>query len=243
VQVPRRIRLRLPARTSRCAALALIASVAFAAPGFSTPAGVPTGSTPLAISYDGSFDLTNTMIPVGVQHSYAYHVEWAYSWAGSWGQLFQVGSRIAIQTSFQKAGIAGNLHVTWRSTTSGPDLRCTLRIVPSTSDFPDFGASYDPAKGTVRISGLEAPTYRYATYVGSSDPMCGGGPEIDIFGQPSSWKPLGDGGGALSLSTGGTHAYDRTWAWSHSFGGGERRSYTSSIRSTLRVSFGRPAPG
>jgi hypothetical protein len=222
----------------RSAALALIASAACVAPAYSVPSGVPTESTPLSISYEGSFDLTNTMIPSGVQHSYIYHVEWAYSWSGSWGELFQGGSQIAIQTSFQKASIAGNVHVTWRNTTTGPELKCTLRIVPSMSDFPDFRASYDPTKGTVRIAGLEAPTYRYATDVGSSDPMCGGGPEIDIFGQPASWKPLGDDGAALSLSTGGIHPYDRTWAWGHSFGGGERRSYTSSMRSTLQVSFG-----
>jgi hypothetical protein len=238
MQVPRVLRDRLPPRVSLSASLVLVVLVAFAAPGFAAPAAGPSESTPLAISYVGSFDLTNTMIPAGVQHSYVYHVEWAYSWSGNWGELFQGTSRIAIQTSFQKASIAGKLHVTWRGTTRGPDLECTLRIVPSMSDFPDFRASYDPLKGTVRIAGLEAPTYRYATYVGSSDPMCGGGPEIDIFGPPPTWKPLGDGGGTLSSSVGGTHPYDHTWAWSHAFGGGERRSYASSMHSTLRVSFG-----
>lgn len=183
------------------------------------------------------------MIPAGVQHSYLYHVEWSYSWSGSWAELFPQGSRIANETSFQTAAITGTVHVSWRNTSSGPELKCTLKIVPSMSDFPDFRASYDPGKGTVRISGLEAPTSRYADQVGSSDPMCGGGPEIDIFGAPASWKPLGDGGGALSLSGGGIHPYDRSWVWAYSFGGGERRSYGSSIRSTLRVSFGPGSSG
>jgi hypothetical protein len=104
-------------------------------------------------------------------------------------------------------------------------------------DFPDFRASYDPTRGIVRIAGLEAPTERYGTYSSNSNPMCGGGPEIDIFGPPASWKPLGDGGATLSMSTGGVHRYDRNWAWGHSFGRGLSRSYVSAIRSSLGVSF------
>jgi hypothetical protein len=224
----------------RSALLALLAAAALAAAADASPQDLPAGSTPLTISYQGSFDLTNTMIPSGTQHSYVYHVEWAYSWSGTWGELFPDGTGSTGEVSFHEAAIGGSVHVTWRHSTAGPDVKCTLRIVPEAGDYPDFRTSVDAARGTVRIAGLEAPVYRFSKFVGSTDPMCGGGPEIDVYGPPAHWNPRGDGGAVLSLSNGGVHHYDRNWNWGHSFGGGLRRSYLSSMRSTLLVSFSRP---
>ena len=177
------------------------------------------------------------MIPSGVQHSYVYHVEWTYSWSGTWGELFGSNGSISNQTSFALFRIAGSLHAVWRNQGGGPQVGCTLKIVPDMGDYPDFRARYDPSAGTLRIVGLEAPTERYGMYVGPamSDPMCGGGPQIDVFGQPRDWKPLGDGGATLNLSGPGLHRYDRNWTWKHAFGGGLSRNYVSALRSTLQI--------
>jgi hypothetical protein len=217
-------------------ALGLVVAASVAGPAGSERQALPTFGTPLSISYTGTFDLTNTMLPQGTQHTYTYHVQWAYTWRGTWGDLF-ADSVISNQTSFGASRIAGTLHVLWRSTANGPNLTCTLRIVPEMGDFPDFRARYDADGGTLRIVGLEAPTSRYGTYVGNDNPMCGGGPEIDIFGAPASWKPLGDGGGVLSLAGSGVHLYNRNWNWTHSFGHGLSRHYVSSMHSTLDVGF------
>src|SRR5438094_41557 len=109
--------------------LALLAAAAFAASAHASGRDLPTDSTPLAISYRGSFELTNTMVPQGVQHSYVYHVEWIYSWSGTWGELFPQGSGYPSVMSFQHVAIAGNTHALWRNTTNGPDIKCTLGLV------------------------------------------------------------------------------------------------------------------
>ena len=145
-----------------------------------------------------------------------------------WGELFRRGTAAPARLSFHKAAIAGSVHATWRDTATGPDLKCTLRIVPEMSDFPNFRVSYNLAKSQVRLAGLETPVYRYSRFVGSTDPMCGGGPEIDVFGPPAHWNPRGDGGAALPLSGGGVHRYDRNWSGVTRSAGDCARSYLSS---------------
>ncbi|HEY4348695.1 MAG TPA: hypothetical protein VGM80_13995 [Gaiellaceae bacterium] len=223
-----------PGRLALGVVSALLVAAAATALAPAAGRGLPAGSAPMTISYEGSFDLTNTMVPSGMQHSYTYHLEWAYSWTGTWGDLFQYGSAFSNETSFVKARIAGVLRVTWRNSANGPDQRCTLKIVPEMADYPSFRVSYAEGNGTVRISGLETPAYRYGRYVGSHDPMCGGGPTIDIFGEPASWKPRGEPGAVLDLG-GGVHPYNRTWRWKYSFGRGLRRDYISSMHTKLKV--------
>ena len=107
----------------------------------------------MAISYQGSFDLTNTMVPHGVQHSFVYHVQWVYSWAGTWGELF-AGKTFSNQTSFQKFGSRGSMRATWRESPGGPQLTCTLRIVPAMDDFANFGARTTRRAGRLKLVGL-----------------------------------------------------------------------------------------
>ena len=66
--------------------------------------------------------------------------------------------------------------------------------------------------------------------------MCGGGPEIDIFGAPHSWSPLGQRTVTLPVGA-GAHHYDRKWAWVYRFASGFRRIYASAIHTTLTLSF------
>ncbi len=189
----------------------------------------------MAISYQGSFDLTNTMVPAGVQHSFVYHVQWAYSWTGTWGELFD-GKTFSNQTSFLKFGLGGSMRATWRESAGGPQLSCTLRIVPATDEFANFGARYDTGSGTLKLVGLQSGAGDYGRYIGSSDPMCGGGPDIDMFSVPPSWHPLGASTVTLGLS-GGVRHYDRTWRWTHTFDARQHRDYVSSMHSTVVVSF------
>ncbi len=190
----------------------------------------------MTVSYEGSFDLTNTMVPNGVQHSFVYHVQWVYKWSGTWGELFGANT-FSNETSFDTFGISGRLHATWRDSPGGPELMCTLRILPATDDFPDFLASYDAANGSLKISGLSSGAVRYGRYVGSKDPMCGGGPDIDMFSTPASWNPAGARSTTLSLSTGGVHHYDKSWRWTHRFDARQRRDYVSSMHTTVQVGF------
>jgi hypothetical protein len=199
----------------------------------------PTASTRVMLSYSGTFDLANAIVPQVTQHSYVYHVQWAYSWSGTWGELFNEGSPTSTQMSFDTSHISGKMHATWRDAAAGPLVACTLRIVPVTGDYPDFAAIYSADRGTVRVDGLESPTSEYGQYAGgSSDPlsMCGGGPEIDIFGAPHSWSPLGERAVTLELGD-GVHHYDRTWAWTYRFSSGFRRIYASAMHTTLALSF------
>jgi hypothetical protein len=200
---------------------------------------VPTDSTRVTLTYSGTFDLANAIVPQVTQHAYVYHVQWAYSWSGTWSELFNQGSPTMTQMSFDTSHITGNMHATWRDVASGPLVSCTLRIVPVTGDYPAFSARYSEGQETLRIDGLESPTSEYGQYAGgSSDPMsmCGGGPEIDIFGAPHSWSPLGQRTVTLQLGA-GAHHYDRTWNWTYKFASGFRRLYTSAIHTTLVLSF------
>jgi hypothetical protein len=200
---------------------------------------VPSASTRVTLSYSGTFDLSNAIVPQATQHSYVYHLQWAYSWTGTWSELFNQGSPTATVRSFDTSQISGKMHAVWRDDASGPLLSCTLRIVPDMADYPGFGATYSAAPGTLRIDGLESPASQYGRYVGgSSDPlsMCGGGPEIDIFGAPASWSPLGQRTVTLPLGAGARH-YDRTWAWVYKFASGFRRVYASAMHTVLVLSF------
>jgi hypothetical protein len=210
-----------------------------AGPAHAAPTIVPTASTRVSIDYSGTFDLSNTIVPQGTQHSYVYHVEWAYSWSGTWSELFNEGSAVTTQASFDRSRLVGSMHAVWRNVSTGPIVGCTLRIVPVTGDYPDFSAVYSAARGTLRIDGLESPAGRYGQYVGgSSDPlsMCGGGPDIDIFGQPAGWSPLGPRTIVAQL-TAGAHRFDRAWKWTYRFASGFRRLYTSSVHAALLISF------
>jgi hypothetical protein len=210
-----------------------LAAAVAAAPAQPTPGAVPSDSTPLQISYAGTFDLSNQMVPQGVQHSYTYHVQWSYSWTGTWGELFD-GRTLSVQTSFATSQIGGVIHAVWRRTAVDPPVQCTLHIVPDMGDYPDFHASYDAASGKLKILGLATPVNRYSRQVGSKDPMCGGGPEIDVLGAPPGWNPFGAAGVTLGL-TGGTQRVDRTWRWHRPYGVGAQREYVSSMRSAVQV--------
>jgi hypothetical protein len=213
----------------------LVAAAVLAAPAYSARDGVPAASSPMAVSYQGSFDLTNTMVPNGVQHSFTYHVQWSYSWTGTWGDLF-VGKTFSNETSFHKLALSGKMHATWRESAGGPQLSCTLRIVPAMDDFPNFGASYDVGRGTLLIKGLQSAAVRYGRYVGSNDPMCGGGPDIDMFSVPRGWNPSGASAVTLNIA-GGVHRYDHVWRWTHTFDARQHRDYVSAMHSTVTVSF------
>jgi hypothetical protein len=200
---------------------------------------VPTDSTRLTLAYSGTFDLANAIVPQVTQHSYVYHVQWEYTWSGTWSELFNEGSPVVTQMSFDTSHISGSMHATWRDVASGPLASCTLRIVPVTGDYPDFSATYSAGQGTLRLDGLESPTMQYGRYTGGDQSplsMCGGGPEIDIFGAPKSWNPLGQRAVTLALGA-GAHRFDRIWKWTYKFPSGFRRDYASSIHTTLTLGF------
>ena len=160
---------------TRTGLFVLAMAALLAAPAQSAREVIPTDSTPVTVAYHGTFDLTNTIVPQATQHSFVYHVEWTFSWSGTWGELFSSGP-ISNQTSFAKSTITGSLHALWRATPTGPDLKCTLRIVPQMGDFPDFSARYYADSGKVKIAGLEAPTSTVRQVLEHQNPMCGGGP-------------------------------------------------------------------
>jgi hypothetical protein len=220
---------------TRSALLVLLAAVVVAAPAQSAREAGYSDSTPMTISYQGTLDLTNTMVPSGVQHSFVYHVQWSYAWAGTWGELF-AGKTFSNQTSFQRFHLSGSMRATWRESQDGPQLSCTLRIVPAMDEFANFGARYDSTAGTLKLVDLQSGAGDYGSYVGSSDPMCGGGPDIDMFSVPPSWHPLGASIVTLGLA-GGVHHYDKTWRWTHRFDARQHRDYVSSMHSTVTVSF------
>jgi hypothetical protein len=227
-------------RSGRVRALlrAGLAAALFAAAPVHAAGVVPTDSTRVTLTYSGTFDLANAIVPQVTQHSYVYHVQWAYSWSGTWSELFNEGSPTVTQRSFDTSSITGSMHATWRDVASGPLASCTLRIVPVTGDYPAFDARYSSDSGTLRIDGLESPTSEYGKYAGTSSlmSMCGGGPDIDIFGAPRSWNPLGQRTVTLALGA-GAHHYDRTWKWTYRFASGFRRLYESAMHTTLTLSF------
>jgi hypothetical protein len=61
---------------------------------------------------------------------------------------------------------------------------------------------------------------------------------VNVFGAPPSFNPLGEGG-TVGLYEGGGRRFDKEWKWTHSFAGGEKRDYTASMHSVLKV--GTPA--
>ena len=134
---------------TRTGLFVLAMAALLAAPAQSARDVIPTDSTPITVAYHGTFDLTNTIVPQATQHTFTYHVEWTFSWSGTWGELFSSGP-ISNQTSFAKSTITGSLHALWRASPTGPDLKCTLRIVPQMGDFPDFNARYYATPGRSR---------------------------------------------------------------------------------------------
>ena len=75
---------------------------------------VPSDSTPLTITYSGTFDLANAIVPQGTQHSYVYHVQWSYSWSGTWNELFNEGDPVPTEGSFDTSHISGQMRAVWR---------------------------------------------------------------------------------------------------------------------------------
>ena len=179
--------------------------------------------------------MRNIAVPQRTTHSYTYRVEWRYEWVGSREQLFPAGSLTAGQTTFQNVDISGTVNATFRDKVDGPDINCTMQIVPDPAAPPTFNASYDSSLDELRISNVDAPTFRLGKYVELSHENCVGGPGVNIFSPPADWSPLGGGGGKVSARSGGTQRFDRRWQWSHSFAGGEVRNYDASIQSMLEV--------
>jgi hypothetical protein len=192
----------------------------------------------LTITYSGTFTMTNQAVPQRTPPSYTYRVDWTYTWSGTWEQLFADDRTSSDQTLFQDVRIAGTVDATYRDKVDGPDINCTISIAPDPAQIPSFIAYYDTSEGTLRISNVDAPTFRLGMFVNSSDPNCNGGPGVDVFSAPADWSPLGDGGGSFSLNDGGTHTFDKQWKWQHPFAGGEARNYDAAMNTNLEVAFG-----
>lgn len=198
----------------------------------SPSSNTPPASRQLTITFSGRFDISNLLRPQRTPHSYTYGISWKYTWNGSWEQLFGAGNSSG-QVPFQVVDITGNVDATYRDTVDGPDVRCTISLLADSASPPNFTASYDSSQRTVRVTNAEAPTFRYTTSQ-SADPKCAGGPGVNIFSQPSDWNPLGNGGGTVS-SNGGKQDYEKRWQWTHTFAGGEVRTYDATGRSTLEL--------
>jgi hypothetical protein len=197
-------------------------------------ASVPAASTPLTIRYTGSFTMSNIENPPRTL-SYTYSVKWAYSWSGTWGELFDGTTFRSNQTRFESVQIAGTVKATFRDKVDGPDIRCTMRVAANPSNPPSFRASYDTADGTLQVA-YEAPTFGQSRLVDLSHPRCVGGPGVAVTGQPADWSPLGGGQAVVSLEKGGSDRFDKTWHWVRSFAGGEKRTVDASIHETASVS-------
>ena len=136
----------------------------------------------MTVSYEGSFDLTNTMVPNGVQRTRCSSTSRAVgSTSGrsrhAEGELLWRRTAFPTRRASTRSQSPAACTQPWRDSPGGPELMCALRIVPVTDDFPDFLASYDAANGSLKISGLSSGAVRYGRfYVGKRDPMRGGGP-------------------------------------------------------------------
>ena len=119
---------------------------------------IPTDSTPITVAYHGTFDLTNTIVPQAMQHTYTYHVEWSLLVVGDVGRAVLEWPDLEPDELRQVDDHRQPARALARDPT-GPDLKCTLRIVPQMGDFPDFSARYYADSGKIKIGGLEAPTH------------------------------------------------------------------------------------
>jgi hypothetical protein len=110
-----------------------------------------------------------------------------------------------------------------------------MQIAPNPAMPASFYVAYDPADGTFQVN-YEAPTFGLSTFTHRSDPDCDGGPGLNVLGEPSDWSPTGDGAETVSLETGGTHDYDRSWKWTYRTAGASgRRDFAASMHTTLQV--------
>jgi hypothetical protein len=195
----------------------------------------PALPSQLTITYSGTFDMSNLQVPIVRGPSYVYHVAWNFSWSGMWDQLFTGGSFTSDRTDFQMSSIAGSVDVTYRAIVGGADITCQITIAAHPTLKAGFVASFDESQGRLQIRNVEAPTFALSS-ASSPDPNCSGGPGVDIFSPPADWSPLGDGGATVSLTAGGSHAFDKTWQWQHPFEGGIARNYNATMHTTLVVS-------
>jgi hypothetical protein len=221
---------------SGAVAVGCVAALAPTAPAAarSAAAAAPPSSTPLTITYAGRFELTNTLVPQASPSSYTYHVEWAYTWSGTWGTLFPSGARLSSdRTAFSGIAVSGTAEVTYRDRNDGPDKTCRLAVTANPTSPAGFLARYDPADETIVVS-VEAPTFAGSRIEQGPDPGCVGGPGVNLFSAPPDFRPLGDGGAAFDWSRPGTHPFDGDWRWTHRFASG-RRDFTASIRTRLSV--------
>ena len=202
---------------------------------------VPTASTPVTLSYSGTFDLANAIIPQATQHSYVYHVQWAYSWSGTWGELFAQGSPISTETSFDLSKITGSMHAVWRDVSGGPLIGCTLRIVPDIGDYPVFGGAIYAAEGGASASGAriaDAPLRAVQPQRQLEPPsMCGVAAPRSTSSARRRHGARSGRGRSRSGSGPGRITMTRNWAWTVRFASGFRRVYTSAIHTSLVLGF------
>jgi hypothetical protein len=201
-------------------------------------APVPARTAPVTIGYSGTFDMTNTAVPQSTTSSYDFHIRWSYWWSGTWGKLFRDRSPFPYErTKFSNTTIAGTMKVAVREKADGPVIECALRIVKDPASPPTFTAAYDTARRRVSVT-VEAPTFRglKLEFIGNENPLCTGGPGVNVFGQPATFNPLG-AGATVSLAKGGVKRYDRRWTWKHSFAGGAERRYDAKITSQVVVRY------
>jgi hypothetical protein len=218
------------------AVVALLGAAAASPQGGAAP--VPAKATPVTIGYSGTFDMTNTAIPQSTTSSYDFQVRWSYWWTGTWGKLFRDRARFTSdRLRFSKTTISGTMKVSVREKVDGPVIECALRIVKDPANPPTFTAAYDTADKKLSVN-VEAPTFRGLKYefIGNENPLCTGGPGVNVFGQPATFNPLG-AGATVSLAKGGAKSYDRKWTWKHVFAGAAERRYDATIRSQVVVRY------
>lgn len=228
---------RRPSRGLILAALALAVTLLEGAGSAATRA-VPADSAAISISYSGSFVMTNTAVPQKTPSSSVFRVEWQYAWSGTWGGLFRDKNVFSSGARpFPRFTITGRIDVKYKERSDGPSVSCTLQIVGDKASPPSFIASYDPSGGTLMLQ-VQAPTNRESDVQKPRDPLCVGGPGVNVFGAPANFSPLGGGGGTVDIEKGGSIRWDRDWKWTHVFPGDldrARRDYKAAFRSTLTV--------
>lgn len=186
--------------------------------------------------------MTNKLKPQGVPSSYTYHLEWVSFWSGRWGQLFPDRARFnSNPTPYAQTTISGIVTITFRERIGGAKLVCGASVIEDPGRPSTFSLSYDTSAGALQAI-VAAPTFQGSKLVpkgpNSTKPGCTGGPGVNVFSAPQSFNPLGQGG-KVSLRTGGTIRYDRTWEWTHAFASATStkptRKYTASINTELAV--------
>ena len=132
----------------------------------------------MAVSYQASFDLTNTMVPLRRPAFLRLPRAVGLLDGGTPGdELFDGKMFSRIRRASRKFGLSGSMRATWRESSGGPQLSCTLRIVPAMDEFASFGAA-------LRLEQRDSEAHRSAydrvqgdyerATSGALDPMCGG---------------------------------------------------------------------